>query len=67
MKRYELTFRRQHDCTYNDFSRQYPTAVVSHRWNYSKGVIESVYNDLQDRKIRPAIGKLLNKVGSRIL
>ncbi len=66
MTYYELTFKLQHDCPYSEFSKQYPTAVVSHWCNWSRDVLEVVYND-PEAGVRRAVRKMLKKMGSRII
>ena len=54
MAYYELTFKLQYGCLYNDFSR--PIGVFSHWSNglairhEGRGLIENGYKDLRDRK-----------------
>jgi predicted DNA binding protein len=66
MTHYELTFKLQHDCPYNNFSRQYPTTVVSHWCNWSRDVLEIAYNDPEPR-VRRAVREMLKKIGSKII
>ena len=67
MTYYELTFKLQHDCPYNDFSRQFPAAVISHWCNWSRDVLEIAYGDLRNREVRRAIRQMLDDVGSKII
>lgn len=67
MTYYEVAFRLQHDCPYNNFSKQYPSVTISHWCNWSRDVLEIAYNDLQSRPIERAIREMLKTVGSRII
>ena len=66
MTYYELTFKLQHNCPYNDFSKRYPRAVVSHWCNWSRDVLEIAYNDSQTT-VRRAIREMLKRIGSKII
>jgi predicted DNA binding protein len=62
----ELSFKLQHDCPYNDFSRQYPSAVVSHWCNWSRDVLEINQDD--SRAItRRAVREMLKRIGSKVI
>ena len=67
MAYYELAFRLQHDCPYNDFSRAHPTAVVSHWCNWSRDVLEISDPGLDPTSTARAIRQLLRQVGSKVL
>lgn len=67
MTYYEVTFKLQHDCPYNDFSKQYPSAVISHWCNWSRDVLEIAYDDLQSGRVRQAIREMLKRIGSKII
>ena len=67
MTYYELSFKLQHDCPYNDFSKKYPSAVVSHWCNWSRDVLEVAYANPQDRPVRRAIQEMLKEIGSKII
>lgn len=67
MTYYEVAFKLQHDCPYNNFSRQYPSVTISHWCNWSRDVLEITYNDLQNRRVERAIREMLEAVGSRII
>jgi predicted DNA binding protein len=67
MTYYEVTFKLQHDCPYNDFSREYPSATISHWCNWSRDVLEIAYNDLQSLRVKRAIHEMLGKIGSKII
>jgi predicted DNA binding protein len=67
MTYYELAFRLQHDCPYLEFSREYPSAVVSHWCNWSRDVLE-IYGPVGDRQARErSICSLLRRLGSKLL
>jgi predicted DNA binding protein len=66
MTHYELTFKLQHDCPYNNFSKQYPTTLVSHWCNWSRDVLEIAYNNPEPR-VRRAVREMLKKIGSKII
>ena len=67
MTYYEVSFKLQHDCPYNDFSRKYPTAIVSHWCNWSRDVLEIAYNDTANRAVKKAFHEMLGKIGSKII
>jgi predicted DNA binding protein len=67
MTYYEISFKLQHDCPYNDFSRQYPSATISHWCNWSRDVLEIAYTDPLDRRMNRAIHEMLGKIGSKII
>jgi len=55
---YEIEFRLQHDCPYNNLSRKYPNLVFAQWCNYAMEVLEISYKDLRipDRPRRnPAV------------
>jgi predicted DNA binding protein len=45
MTLYELSFKLQHDCPFNELSKKHPTAVIAHWCNYGKDVLEITYDD----------------------
>lgn len=69
MTYYELTFKLQHDCPYNDLSRQYPSAIVSHWCNWSRDVLEIAHRDRDTKEggIRRAINDMLKEMGSKVV
>lgn len=46
MTLYEIEFRAQHDCPWNDLSRKYPKAVMAQWCNNKKDVIEITCDDI---------------------
>jgi predicted DNA binding protein len=46
MTLYEMEFRLQHDCPYNDLTRRHPKAVIALWCNWSKHVMEISCDDL---------------------
>ena len=68
MTYYELVFKLQHDCPYNDFSRNYPSAVISHWCNWSRDVLEFAYRDLQeDSSIQKSIQDMTRTIGAKVM
>ena len=67
MTYYELTFKLQHECPYNNFSREYPSTIISHWCNWSRDVLEIVYGSLQETRARQEIRKMLKSAGSKII
>ena len=67
MTYYELVFKLQHDCPYNNFSRQFPSAVVSHWCNWSRDILEITHREHQDIGMRKAITSMLKQVGAKII
>jgi predicted DNA binding protein len=64
---YEVSFKLQHDCPYNDFSRHYPSATISHWCNWSRDVLEIANADLGNREVKKAIQEMLGKIGSKVI
>src|SRR5215472_10190519 len=64
---YEVSFKLQHDCPYNDFSRQFPSATISHWSNWSRDVLEISNADQSNRSVKRAVREMLRKTGSRII
>src|SRR5215467_10714411 len=64
---YDVSFKLQHDCPYNDFSRQFPSATISHWCNWSRDVLEISNTDLSNRRVKKAIHEMLRKTCSRII
>jgi len=64
---YELTFKLQHDCPYNNFSRDHPAAVISHWCNWSRDVLEIAHSDLNSLSGRLEIRQMLRSIGSKII
>lgn len=46
MTLYEIGFKAQHDCPFNDLSRKYPKAVIMHWCNNKKDVMEITCDDI---------------------
>src|SRR5213594_479612 len=67
MTYYELPFKLQHDCPYNDLSRQYPSPIVSHWCNWSRDVLEIAHRDTKEGGIRRAINDMLKEMGSKVI
>ena len=67
MTYYEISFKLQHDCPYNDFSKQYPSAVISHWCNWSRDVLEIASSDLESRRVKQAVREMLRRIGSKII
>jgi predicted DNA binding protein len=67
MTYYELVFKLQHDCPYNNFSKQYPSAVVSHWCNWSRDVLEIAAHDSRDGEVKRGIQEMLKQIGSKII
>jgi hypothetical protein len=63
----ELTFRLQHDCPYNDFSRDFPSATVSHWCNWSRDVLEIAQSSRSGNDEQLAIRRMLRKIGSKVI
>lgn len=63
----EMTFRLQHDCPYNDFSKTYPSATVSHWCNWSRDVLEIVKGDPGSSDEQLAIRRMLKRIGSKVI
>jgi hypothetical protein len=58
MGHFEVAFKLQHECPYNDFSKLHPAIVVSHWCNWSRDVPEIVHRDLQDEMMQKSIREL---------
>jgi predicted DNA binding protein len=67
MTYYELAFKLQHDCPYCNFSRDYPSAAISHWCNWSRDVLEISQSGLAGTSEQKAIRKLLKKIGSKVI
>ncbi|HXQ93199.1 MAG TPA: helix-turn-helix domain-containing protein [Nitrososphaerales archaeon] len=68
MTHYEVAFKLQHDCPYNEFSKTHPSVVISHWCNWSRDVLEISHRDLQnDLKINLEIQKLTKSLGTKII
>ncbi|HUK49464.1 MAG TPA: helix-turn-helix domain-containing protein [Terriglobales bacterium] len=67
MAHFEVTFKLQHDCPYNSFSKAHPTAIISHWCNWSRDVLEISHRDLQDTRIQKEIQELTRALESRVI
>ncbi len=67
MTYYELTFKLQHECPYNDFSREHPSTVISHWCNWSREVLEIADSNLRDTISRREILGMFKTIGSKII
>ncbi|MGH9918178.1 MAG: hypothetical protein ACRD6W_04815, partial [Nitrososphaerales archaeon] len=47
MASYDLSFRLKHDCPFNDLSKRYPEAVISHWCNNETDILELSSDDPQ--------------------
>jgi predicted DNA binding protein len=66
MTYYELAFKLQHDCPYNNFSKEHPTTVISHWCNWSRDVLEIVHRNANDTRAQQEVKKMLKGLGSKI-
>ncbi len=67
MTYFEVAFRLQHDCPYNDFSRDNPSAVISHWCNWSRDVLEIAHGNGKSINEQLATKRMLRSIGSRII
>jgi predicted DNA binding protein len=68
MTHYEVAFKLQHDkCPYNEFSKENPSATISHWCNWSRDVLEIAHKDLQDDTLQRAIQELTRSLGTKII
>jgi predicted DNA binding protein len=67
MTHYEVSFKLQHDCPYNSFSREHPAVVISHWCNWSKDVLEIAHDDIQSQTLQRSIRALAKELGTRII
>src|SRR5271166_2439116 len=68
MTHYEVSFKLQHDCPYNAFSKMHPSVVLSHWCNWSKDVLEISHRDLQnDSRMKLDIQNLTKSLGAKII
>jgi predicted DNA binding protein len=64
----EIGFKVQHDCPFNEFSKQFPSAVVSHWCNYENDVLEiSCADPIVFESLKEGVDKLTEKVGVKVL
>jgi predicted DNA binding protein len=67
MTYYELAFRLQHRCPYNDFSKAHPSSVISHWCNWSRDVLEIAHGNAPGEGARKEIRKIFRGLGSKII
>src|SRR5579872_3590386 len=69
MTHYEVAFKLQHaHCPYNEFSKKYPSVVISHWCNWSRDVLEIAHRDLEnDPAMKLGIQELTKTLGTKIL
>lgn len=68
MTTYEIGFKLQHDCPFNEFSKQYPSTVVSHWCNNENDVLEiSCADPLHFEDLLKGVDELTQKVGVKVL
>jgi predicted DNA binding protein len=66
MTYYELGFKLQHDCPYNNFSIEHPSSVISHWCNWSMDVLEITHRSARDAKAANDAKLMLQALGSKI-
>src|SRR5947199_9421628 len=64
---YELSFKLQHDCPYSHFSKNHPSAVISHWCNWSRDVLEIFHRDLRSRRVQQEIREMFKSIDSKII
>ena len=68
MTTYEVGFRLQHDCPFNDFSKLYPRAVISHWCNYENDVLELSCGDAAlFETVQKGVKELTEKMGTKVI
>ena len=67
MTYYELSFKLQHDCPYSHFSKNHPSAVISHWCNWSRDVLEIFHRDLRSRRVQQEIREMFKSIDSKII
>ena len=67
MGHFEVAFKLQHECPYNDFSKLHPAVVISHWCNWSRDVLEIVHRNLRDEMMQKSIRELTKALGTRII
>jgi predicted DNA binding protein len=65
MTYYELSFRLQHACPYNDFSRAHPSVVLSHWCNWSRDILEVHHPDEPENRLREDLRQMFRRLGSK--
>jgi predicted DNA binding protein len=67
MTHFELSFKLQHDCPYNELTKRYPNEVMSHWCNKEKDVLEISYHDLDNfQSIQKELEDLAKRAGVEI-
>jgi predicted DNA binding protein len=65
---FEIDFRAQHDCPYNDLSRANPRAVIAHWCNFKRDVLEIKCDDVElFQRIQYDVSQLARSLGGKIL
>lgn len=67
MPHFEVSFKLQHECPYNAFSKAHPAVVISHWCNWSRDVLEIAHRDLRGQRIQRGIQELTKALGTRII
>jgi len=68
MTLYEVTFKLQHECPFNDLSKEHPTAIISHWCNYVNDVLEISADNLDSfDSLQQSIDKLTRNLGVEVL
>lgn len=64
---YEVGFKLQHDCPFNDLSKQYPSALISHWCNNENDVMEVSYDDVSIfESLQQSLQELHKKLGVKV-
>ncbi|MDG6996397.1 MAG: helix-turn-helix domain-containing protein [Nitrososphaerota archaeon] len=67
MTHYEVAFKLQHDCPYNEFSKTHPDTVISHWCNWRKDILEIAHKDLQNEQVQQGIRKLIRALNTKVI
>ncbi len=68
MPLYEIGFKLQHDCPYNELSKQHPKLVISHWCNSEKDVLEISCDDLDVfQKLQQDIQQVERALGTKAI
>ncbi len=68
MTLYEIEFKAQHDCPFNDLSRKYPRAVIMHWCNHKKDVMEITCDDIDlFNSINEGVKQIEKDLGVKVL
>ena len=60
-------FKLQHDCPYCNFSRDHPSAAISHWCNWSRDVLEITHGGPKSTHEQLAIRQMLKNIGSKVI